>query len=68
MSEMEDRVETAIFEACDYALPPHLLRKATRAAIEAMREHLVQCANRDKEQAYYATIEEIEEALGKVDA
>lgn len=65
MSEMEDRVETAIFEACDYALPPHLLRKATRAAIEAVRSHLTHCAEIYREQGYYAAIEELEEALGE---
>jgi hypothetical protein len=38
MSEMVERVASAIFEACDYALPPHLIDKCARAAIAAMRE------------------------------
>jgi len=38
MSEMKERVENAISEACDYALPPFLLERCARAAIEAMRE------------------------------
>lgn len=66
MSEMVERVARAItaeFEAGRRVFDAGEAESLARAAIEAMRDHLVQCATRDGEQAYYAAIEEIDEAL-----
>ncbi len=71
---MIEQVAQAIFASRRTALPlarwdqltdagrEQYCREA-RAAIEAVRDHLVKCADRDNEQAYYAAIEEIEDAI-----
>ncbi len=38
MSEMIDRVETAIFEAVGYSIPLEMCREAAIAAVRVMRE------------------------------
>jgi hypothetical protein len=72
MSEMIERVEDAIYTACDYALPPHLLRNAAIAAIEAVADGLearaAACQFISDQEAILCAVEELDEALGKVAA
>ena len=63
MSELIERVGRALAKEEGYAYDPFPYDERARLAVKAMREHLVQCATRDSEQAYYAAIEEIDAAL-----
>ncbi len=66
---MIDSVEDAIGEACDWALPPHYLKQAARAAIlaiaDALEDRAMSCEFQQDRDAIFRAVEELDEAFSE---